>query len=376
MKNVLFLAFWYPNKYNRQFCVYMQEHARAIYTSGNSIKVLALHFKDSHLLYRNYLEIEKDEFGFEVYHVYIESWLYRWIHINPWHVNAIVHKYFKLIYPKQKPDLIHANIVGVCAISGNHLAQKYGLKLVITEHWTRVNHYMRNNKLSFLGRRAYDHASTITVVSDYLRKTVSNYVKVPSKIHLIPNIVDPQTFAFKNKLQKESELVFCSIGHLRAPKLPILMVEALDVFAQQSNKNILFYMYGEGPLKKQLQQRIPSLHYTLVLKGLRPKAEIAETLSASDFFLHGSSIETFCIAIAEALCTGTPVLASNNTAIPELVDAGSGILTEDTLSAWVEALHLLVQKKWDHQYISEKVRTKFTYQTVGSQFAKLYTAIA
>ena len=374
-KNILFLAFWYPNKYNRQFCVFVQEHARAIHVSGNNIKVLAVHFLKSRQLFKKYEEIEIDSFGFEVHHLYIESYLYKWIHINPWHCFRIVEKYFRTHVKDFKPEIIHSNIVGVCAITGMKLAEKYRLKHVITEHWTRVDKYMANNKLSFLGKKAYNSANAVTVVSDFLGNIVGKYVADKITIRKVANVIDSNTFSYHQKNKQPDKLVFSFIGHLRLPKLPILIVEAVEKYAKTTNKKIILYIYGEGPQRSIIEKLIPDLHFSIVLRGLQPKVELAETLQKSDVYLHASSYETFCVAIAEALSTGTPVLCSNNTAIPELIDNNNGILVEDTVEDWKNGLINILKMKYNHESISQSVKDRFSYSAIGWQFSSVYNSI-
>ncbi|MBC7391505.1 MAG: glycosyltransferase family 4 protein [Opitutaceae bacterium] len=374
-KNILLLTFWYPNKYNKQFYVFVQEHARAIHVSGNNIKVLAVHFLKSNKFYNVYDEVEIDSFGFEVRHLYIESYFYKWIHINPWHCFQIVEKFFKSHYEGFNTEIIHSNIVGVCAITGMKLSQKYKLKHVITEHWTRVERYMANNKLSYLGKRAYNTADAITVVSDFLGGIVGKYVKDKTTIYKVANVIDSNIFSYREKEIHPNRLTFSFIGHLRLPKLPVLVVDALEEYAKTTNKEITLYMFGEGPQKSIIEKKIPELHFKIVLRGLRPKTELAETLQKSDVYLHGSSYETFCVAIAEALCTGIPVLCSNNTAIPELINNSTGILVEDNVLAWKNGLIDILKKKYKHEAISQSVRERFSYSAIGSEFSSLYNSM-
>jgi glycosyltransferase involved in cell wall biosynthesis len=278
------------------------------------------------------------------------------------------------MYPSSKPTIVHSNIVGVCAISGHTIAKKYGLKHVITEHWTRVDKYMRNNKLSFLGRKAYNGADHITVVSSFLGNVVKKYVKDPSKITRVANVIDPETFHFAPKTPSPNKVVFCSIGHLKLPKLPLLMVKGLQILAQKNEKQIEFYMFGKGPQQKEIEELMPSLGYKLHLMGLWPKSELADTLRKSDFYLHASSYETFCVAIAEALCTGTPVIASNNTAIPELIHDSNGLLTQDMVEEWAKAILKALEIPFDHKKIAQETEAKYTYLSIGEAFNRVYAS--
>lgn len=368
---VLFLSYWFPHKYNRQFCPFALEHARAIHLQGIEAKVLAFHLLDSKKWYKEYVEVEKDLTGLEIHHVYIESWWHRWIYINPWHCHFLTSKYYDVLSKTFSPTLIHANFVGVCSISAMWLAQKHKLKLVITEHWTRVDQYMKNNKLSYLGKQAYNAADAITVVSNFLGEIVGKYVKDKSKIHRVANVIDPLTFAYIPKEAKE-ETTFTFIGHLRAPKLPLLAIQALEEVAKLSSKKIRLFVFGEGPLRKEIENLIPTLHFELRLMGLRPKLDVATTLQKSDYYLHPSQYETFCVAIAEALSTGTPAIASDNTAIPELITSSNGRLSSNTVKDWKTAILTAMKSNFDPRTIAETVQKQYTYKAIGTQFEQVY----
>ena len=60
------------------------------------------------------------------------------------------------------------------------------------------------------------------------------------------------------------------------------------------------------------------------------QAELAKWYSAADVFVNLSREESFGKVAAEALACGTPVIAVNSTACPELVGPGCGEVIEDT----------------------------------------------
>ena len=80
------------------------------------------------------------------------------------------------------------------------------------------------------------------------------------------------------------------------------------------------------------------------------------------------------IVIAEALSTGTPVLASNVGAISELINSTSGVLTDNVVENWVIGLEKLTSRSFDHKGISESTK-KFSEKLIGEQFTQLYKEI-
>jgi alpha-1,6-mannosyltransferase len=50
----------------------------------------------------------------------------------------------------------------------------------------------------------------------------------------------------------------------------------------------------------------------------RDRAQLAQTLASADALLHGSAAETFGLVVAEAVCSGTPVIVPSRGGAHEL----------------------------------------------------------
>lgn len=67
----------------------------------------------------------------------------------------------------------------------------------------------------------------------------------------------------------------------------------------------------------------------IALPKTKTVTELVEIYSTADLFINPSLQETMSLVTVEALACGTPVIVSNNTALPELVDSKSGIIVND-----------------------------------------------
>lgn len=74
-----------------------------------------------------------------------------------------------------------------------------------------------------------------------------------------------------------------------------------------------------------------------LLQGV-PNDDLPALYSAAKCFVTASLEEGYCLPVAEALACGCPVIASNRSAIPEIVE-GHGMLVEPTDEAIAAALH-------------------------------------
>lgn len=79
-------------------------------------------------------------------------------------------------------------------------------------------------------------------------------------------------------------------------------------------------IYGDGPLRNWIKRnaaRVPGVH----LAGfVTDREEVATSLASADAMLHGSAAETYGLVIAEALCSGLPIIVPNQGGAADLAD--------------------------------------------------------
>jgi L-malate glycosyltransferase len=368
---VLFIASWYPNSINPLKGIFVKKHAAAIKASGVEIEVLALTVGPGKF-FQVKVDTAIDEYGITTHKIEFNSWFYKLIHLDIFLQFGFLKKlYYKRIVQKFKPDIIHSNVLYPAAIMGDRLAKKESLPHIITEHWSGVDKFMNKSLYARAGKKAYGSAKYVTVVSSFLKKSISKHIPDSNKIKVIPNVVDSNVFYFKPK-QKREKLVFCCVAHWTGPKRPDLLFSALERFAAVGSFQFRLDVIGEGPLLDKMKET--KWNFEINYLGSKFKEEIADCLRASDYFLHASNMETFSIVIAEAFSTGTPVLASNTGAIPELVNVTNGILCDNTIESWLEGLKLITRKKFDNEHISLNSE-RFAPKNVGDAFKELYSSL-
>ena len=97
--------------------------------------------------------------------------------------------------------------------------------------------------------------------------------------------------------------------------------------ASQSKKMGLV-VYGDGPFRWMVKRQARGIKH-LQLRGFKSdREELADILSSADFFVHGSAAETFGLVVAEAICSGLPVIVPDK--------GGAGDLAGKTFSETYE----------------------------------------
>jgi len=370
---VLFISSWYPTNTNPLKGVFVKKHAAAIKMGGVEIEVLAVTVNYSKSLFEKKFYREVDENGVVTHVIELNSRFYKFIHVDLIMQFAYLKKYYyRNIKPNFNPDLIHSNVIFPAGVLGYWLSKKEGLPHIITEHWSKVDKFMARSIYSGAGKKAYSSAKYVTAVSGFLKKSLSKHVKPESKIVVIPNVVNTEVFTYKEKNPSTSEIKFSCVAHWTKPKRPDLIFKSLNEFSKHSNKKIILNIVGEGYLLEELKKE--NWNFTINYLGNLPPQKLAELHQQSDYFLHASDIETFSIVIAEALACGTPVLASNVGAIPDLVNDENGILCENETESWISGLEKLISVNHETLKISEQVKN-YSREKVGNKFIELYNSI-
>lgn len=87
---------------------------------------------------------------------------------------------------------------------------------------------------------------------------------------------------------------------------------------------------GDGPLRKELEERYPNIKFVGVKRG----KELAEYYANADVFVFTSRVDTFGIVIIEALAMGTPVAAYEVPGPIDILEPGiNGFMGEDLIGS-------------------------------------------
>jgi glycosyltransferase involved in cell wall biosynthesis len=369
---VLFLTTWYPNKKNPYKGIFVKLHAKAIAAFNPEIKVLALHIVDDPKIFKISTEVNMDENGIETHHIYVLSRFHKKLNALTPLLYFICKNYFnKHIQKDWQPGLIHGNIIHPAGIIAYKLAKSIKVKFIISEHWSKIDHFMTKNLFAKSAKKAFDYANKITTVSNFLKQKVSQYADA-NKIEVVPNLVDSH-FKFNAQQSNLNEIQFTAVATWEKPKMPELFVEALNSIQLEIPQKIILNMIGNG---SQLQAILKQKHNIQINPfGIKNSREIAEILNKSDYFLHASTIETFSIVIAEALSCGVPVCASNVGAIPDLIHVKNGVLVENNLSSWTAGILQLMKTTYYREEISVQSARKFQMEAISNQFKIIYQTV-
>jgi glycosyltransferase involved in cell wall biosynthesis len=119
----------------------------------------------------------------------------------------------------------------------------------------------------------------------------------------------------------ERAKLLLTVGRLSHQKGHDHILDALPAIAAQCPE-VVFLWAGGGELEGELRRRIHALGAGDRVRLLGQRDDVKRLLAAADLFLFPSRYEGFGFALVEAMAAHVPVVASDQSAIPEIVGYG------------------------------------------------------
>ena len=374
-RQVLIISFWNPTEKHPQQGIFIQDQAAAVCSLMKNVTFLQVNVLHSgNILLRKAIR-ESQFFGNRRITVDLFSVFWKFYFVNPWLLARIVKKILRLNFPEINPSLIHANVIFPCGIVAMHIAKETNSPMIISEHWSKAEKLLKHPLYRRSALKAYRKNSTVITVSKFLASTVSRSTG-HKNIIVIPNIVNTSLFSYRQKNESREKILTCTcVATWKPPKRLDLIVNSLVLFAEETGYKINLNVIGSGIQTESMKEvRIPDT-LNIVWHGYLAKEDIVPILHNSDLFLHASDIETFSIVTAEALSTGTPVLASDRGALPELIHSNNGMLAGNDASSWKEKLCEIINIRFDNEAIARENQARFSPENVGRALLEVYNKV-
>ncbi len=231
-------------------------------------------------------------------------------------------------------------------------------------------------------KKIYDYSNfTIACTSNWLAGRVKQSILGNKKIKVIYNGIDENVFTPTAKpyarkmlglpLNKKILLFSASGSHKNPQKGGKYLIET---YKRLRNKNdYLFINLGaDKPGEKKNWLDIPYI---------TDEKHLALYYSAADLFIYPSMAEVFGLVVAEAMACCTPVVAFNNTAMPELINhMQTGYLAENkNVEDFIEGIKTFMEndnlRKNAGISSRERVELKFTLDRMINEYIELYLEV-
>jgi glycosyltransferase involved in cell wall biosynthesis len=190
--------------------------------------------------------------------------------------------------------------------------------------------YVPANK--YFWSKTYRKSDAVISVSSYSARYLLD-IGVPEKnIHVLPNSVDTTKFRptvkprdLKDRFSGMNILLY--VGPITERKGLKYLINAMPAILQENPETILLLVgKGDIPKLKKMAEALGVLN-NVIFEGFVPEERLPSYYNACDIFILPSLQEGFGIVLIEAMACGKVAIASNNTAIPEVI-GDAGILVE------------------------------------------------
>ena len=184
--------------------------------------------------------------------------------------------------------------------------------------------YSEHNQIysaSPFSRRKFRHyvklADRVVAVSNDLRTTLREKVRIAGPIHVIHNGVDGSRFTRRLGGEMRARfgysetdvLVGCAVVLSEQKGLTYLLDAATRV--TRVNQRVRFLIAGDGPLRAALEEKARNLGLEHSVRFLGCRNDVPEFLSALDIYVLPSLWEGLPLALIEALAVGKPIVATS-----------------------------------------------------------------
>ena len=279
----------------------------------------------------------------------------------------------------RKIDMIHVHILTRLGVIAWIQKLLHKTPYIITEHWSR---YLPGNDFGgFLRKLATKivvrNAKLVTTVTDNLAKAMQNHGLKNDNYVVLPNVVNLDMFHISEKKNNTP----CKIIHVSCfedkSKNISGLLESLKI-VEQKGIDFQCTLIGDGmdfdlmKTKAEELQLINKVSFTGLLEGQK----LADELASGDFLVLSSNYENMPVVILEALASGLPVVSTNVGGIKEMIDETKGILVEPrNKEALAEAIIKMIKthNDYDPNYLRKSVIEKYGYESVGRFLDSIYS---
>lgn len=220
-------------------------------------------------------------------------------------------------------------------------------------------------------------ATTRFAAREFERLGIDNLVRIPLGVDLQTFHPSHRDDALRKALLQGADTLLVHCGRLSPEKRADRSVEAAIELVRRGHR-IRLVVVGDGPTRESLECLAGGTAVDF-LGFVHERDRLAAILASADVVLAPGPLETFCLAALEALASGTPVVASESSAVREVlgVDESSdpvGAIAADNASAFADAIEHALSTGVDLRRSAARRRAEqFPWSSTVSQMLRLHS---
>ena len=247
-----------------------------------------------------------------------------------------------------KPTFVNIHFPDHQLFEAYFLSLFFRFKLIISFHGDEVNRMDALSVFSlryFFLKKLLDHAYCITCCSQMLtRKCYSIFPNIKRNKYLVLHNGVNEKFLNKEIIKSKENFIFCV-----ARPTPVKGVDLLIKALEKTSTRLIIAGISNANNN--------DLNVDFI--GKKPSKEIASYLSRASITVVPSRFESYGIVVAEAICCGSPIIATQVGGIPEIIKLFQNNMSNSekkVVSKWIRLV------KPDYQSISEGINQIINYQ--------------
>jgi len=241
---------------------------------------------------------------------------------------------------------------------------KGNIKMVVTMHdmiaimfpeiWPGISGFRIRNYIKYSSQRA----DIIVTISNWAKKDIVRILNVPkNKVKVTYNGINKKLFKPIPDLSLQSlvkrkygirKKFILSVGPLGARKNHDRLIDAYSILPKCIREDYQLILTGEkkGTYDNLLEKASKICPVDdIVFTGFIPEEEMPTMISAASLFVFPSLYEGFGIPLLEAMACGTPILASNVSSIPEVVESAALLFDPYNVNEMANAIDKAINDK-------------------------------
>lgn len=278
----------------------------------------------------------------------------------------------------------HANLIHTAPDYAFFHAQR-NIPLILTFHNYVLDQFMGDyssvlqnihyqTDLKYFTKLAVGKADILTAVSQFTADLVRHQLKLANKIKVIYNGVDHSLFTPKkqNRNNQSNKINILFSGNLTRRKGAMWLLPIAD----RLDRNItIHYTSGLQPAGNLVNH--PQLHCL----GAVPYQKMPALYQDADILLFPTVREGLPLAAMEAMSCGLPVIATDCSSLPELIDDGKGgfLCPLGDVDAFADKIRYLAEnpklRREMGDYNRAKVEIMFTLDRMVGEYQDLFEKV-
>ncbi|MBO4601132.1 MAG: glycosyltransferase family 4 protein [Bacilli bacterium] len=238
-------------------------------------------------------------------------------------------------------------------------------------------------------KRSYRNSDAIIAPTQKIKDLLLKY-EIKKPIYIIPTGIDLDRFYKKLSMTEKSKLksklnltnkskVLVSIGRVAKEKNLDEIIEFLPELIEKDN-NIVLLIGGDGPYKKNLEQKVKKLKLEDHVRflGMIPPQNTYKYYQLGDIFVCASTSETQGITYIEALACGIPLVCRYDKCLDGVIENGYNGYTYNSKEEYRNYIFKILGDKSLHSKLKKNAlesSTNYSKEKFRDSIENLYNEI-